>query len=141
MTFEQKILDVVLSMNTSPNFIGGDWWKVNIAAESVVMPAVIYINPVSGSMEFGTQALDNPNVLIAFMNKVVLDADFSDTNSCVNSMKELMVEFVILANSSGYFYPIKEIRYEVTYDRLDSNLCGVILSASIKERAGIKIPC
>ena len=141
MTFEQKILDVVLSMNTSPNFIGGDWWKVNIAAESVVMPAVIYINPVSGSMEFKTQAVDNPNVLIAFMDKVILDANFSDTTTCINAMKALMVEFVILANSSGHFYTVKDIRYEVTYDRLDSNLCGVILSASIKERAGIKIPC
>ena len=141
MTFEQKIQAVVATMSTSPNFIGGDWWKVNILAESVVMPAVVYINPVSGSMEFKTQALDNPNVLIAFMDKVILDADFSDTNTCINAMKELMVEFVIMANKSGYFYPVKDIRYEVTYDRLDSNLCGVILSASVKEREGIKIPC
>jgi len=140
MTFEQKIQAVVATMTNPPTFMGGDWWKANQLVETATMPAVMYINPINGTMDIvANLSFDSPNVLIAFMDKVMLDANFADTAKCVSDMKLMMKEFIYRANASGYFHVIKSVRYEVTYDRLDANLCGVIMETILKEREGTKL--
>lgn len=139
MTFEEKIQAVINSMSIPPTFIGGDWFQANRAVESIQMPIAFYINPISGTLEFITQALDTPSCLIAFMDKCIIDPNFDNTTKCINDMKALAVEFVARLNKSEHFFPIKNVRYEVSYDRLDANLCGVIIQAEIKERAGVNL--
>lgn len=138
MTFKDKIQSVVDSMTGHPAFLGGDWFKINIQADSAQLPAVVWINPLSGNMDFvATNATDTPNCIIAFMDKVILDANTEDAEAVTDAMKLMMVEFVARLNESPYFHGIKNLYYEISYDRLDANVIGVIMEAKVKERSGV----
>lgn len=139
MTFEDKIESVVNSMTVPPSFIGGDWFKLNYLLDGTTLPAAMWINPVNGMFEIKTQVLDQPYCFIAFADKVVFDETHEDTTEVSGRMKALAIEFILRLNASGLFHPVYDPKYEIFYDRADTNVYALCLIADIKERQGATI--
>lgn len=140
MNFQEKIKSVVDQLTGTPAYIGGSWYKLNKAVENVVLPCVMWVNPIRGTMEArAMQILDSPSVMIAFMDKVLFVGDHEDDSKAVADMKALAAEFIIRCNKSGMFDQIKNARYSLYYDKLDVNVVGIALQMEMKEKAGVNI--
>ena len=135
-SFEHKIEAVVATLTIKPTFTGGSWYKANILLEKLTLPAVIYITPISGDLlRAGNIFLDAPNCLLAFVDKIDMDAPWEQSVECLDRMKKLAEEFIFRAEQS-YFKHIDNPHYSVLEDRTDVNLCGIVLEAKIEERQG-----
>jgi len=137
MRVDEKIKTIVEQMS-GITFEFNDWTRANVTLDFKRLPVCLYILPVSGQMNFKNGNIrDYPNALIAFLDAAELDFDGATNEPTVERMKDFARTFVRLLNKSGMFEPLPDvINYSVVYDKLDSNLTGVVLSLNLKELKG-----
>ncbi len=116
-----------------------DWYQANKLLDQVERPAVIYLLPPSGTLNFGRrQVLDRPETLIIFACASQFDFDGEENDGAIEEMKRLAARFILAYNASGMFEPVEgEISYQVLYNQGDRNVTGVMLTLRIKEKEGI----
>ena len=104
-----------------------DWTRANVNFDFKQLPVCLYILPVSGQINFKNgNVRDNPNALIAFLDKAEFDFEGVENEVTVERMKYYAVEFISRVNQSGLFKQLPEnIPYSVVYDKLDVNLTGI----------------
>ena len=114
------------------------WHTANVKIDSSMLPLMLNVLPVTGTMEVSTQIKDYPNCMFAFMDKIELDSDGNESNDVVERCKAYAKEFIMRVNASGLFEPINgEVPYSVFYDRLDVNVAGVTIEVRLKEIKGL----
>ena len=140
MSIQSKVKIIVDQLTGTPAYIGGSWYKLNQEVEKATLPVVMYISPVTGRFfGQGMQLLDSPRCMIAFMDKVTFVSNFDDENEVTDRMKLMCAEFIAKCNASGMFDQIKDVNYEMFYDKLDVNLIGIVLDVNLKEKQGVNI--
>jgi hypothetical protein len=137
MRTDLKIRQIVEQMQ-GISYEFNDWTRANVTLDFKALPVCLYILPVSGRLNFKNGFVrDNPNAMIAFLDKAELDFEGSENEVTVERMKQHAVEFISLANRSGQFKPLPEnVPYSVVYDKLDVNLTGIVLSVTLEELQG-----
>jgi hypothetical protein len=137
MTYQDKLREVAESLGVS--FVFQDWTTANIEIDKTPLPAVTYILPTSGSLNFKLGFIkDSQNGMLAFLDKVVLDGDGVDNDNVVDRMKRLAMQYIVKLNATGYFEMLSGVlAYKTIYSELNSNVSGIAFEVTLKEVKGI----
>lgn len=137
MTYQDKLKEVAESLGVS--FVFQDWTTANVEIDKTPLPAVIYVLPASGSLNFKSGFIrDNQNGILAFIDKVVLDADGVENDNIVDRMKRLAMEYIVKLNATRYFEALDGVLpYRTIYSELNANVSGISFEVSLKEVKGI----
>lgn len=139
MSIESKIKSVADTFQgEGVSYYFGDWARTNMALDTKILPAIVYVMPASGEIDLSAGNIrDKENALIAFLDKTEFDFEASDNNVIVENMKALAMRFFVTCNNSGLFEPIGgKLPYRVVYDMLDVNVTGITFEVPIKEVKG-----
>lgn len=122
-------------------YIYDRWNTVNLQLDKGEFPVIVNVLPVSGSLAIGARYRDNPNCMIAFLDKAELDFDGKENEDSVEHCKLMAQEFIARLNKSGHFRPVGgDIPYSVVYDKLDVAVTGVVIEVQLKENVGVCPP-
>lgn len=137
MTVQDKLKQVAESLGVS--FIFEDWTLANIEIDNQPLPAVVYVLPASGELDFKNGNIrDNQNGMLAFLDKVELDSNGQENDSVVDRMKSLAMNFIVKLNHAGYFEKLGGVmKYQVVYNKLNAVTSGIVFEVTLKEIAGI----
>lgn len=140
---EQKIKDIVDAMGV--HYVFESWHRANVEIDrrqrtkELKFPLCINILPVSGNLNWkkNGQITDAPNCLIAFGDKIALDFKSDQVQTIVEKLKGIGMQFIERVNKGGVFEPVAgQVRYSVSYDKLDANLVIVTFEIQLKELQG-----
>lgn len=139
MSVESKVKDICEKEFADMSYVFDDWYSADRAIEKVELPAILNILPVDGRFSFRNgRVKDAPNMLIAFLDEVKMDANGEDNEKVYSSMKERAVKFIDKLNESGYFEKIDgDVPYQVVCERLSCVVSGIVLSLTLKEVKGV----
>ena len=139
MTIEDKVREIASEQFSEFSYVFEDWYTADKVVEKMALPAIIFILPVSGVLQYGQHGRikDAENCAIAFVDKVDKEADGRDNETVYNAMKTTAEAFINAINASGFFKPIDgEVPYNVIYEQLSSIVTGVVLQLQLKELVG-----
>lgn len=123
------------------NYFFMNWSQVNVIADKVTQPSIVYVLPASGDLNINARRqriYDYPETMLAFLAPADFDFDGSENDDIIENMKRLAVSFITALNLSGMFEPIEgTLHYSVAYDMLDDNVTGIIIEPQLKETCGI----
>lgn len=139
MTIEDKVREIASEQFSEFSYVFEDWYTADKVVEKTALPAIIFILPVSGVLDYGKRGRvkDAENCAIAFVDKVDKEADGRDNETVYNAMKTTAEAFINAINASGFFKPIEgEVPYNVIYEQLSSIVTGVVLQLQLKELVG-----
>lgn len=137
MTVQDKLQQVAESLGVS--FVFEDWTMANVEIDNQPLPAVVYVLPASGELNFKNGNIrDNQNGMLAFLDKVALDSNGQDNDCVVDRMKSLAMTFIVKLNQTGYFEPLGGVmKYQVAYNKLNAVTSGIVFEVTLKEITGI----
>ncbi len=140
-TVEAKVRKVAESLGKDIRYLFYNWAQANVELDKVAGPAIIYVLPASGSLDFTwREVLDRPDSQLAFVAPTDFDFEGSKNDGIIEAMKRLCIRFIKALNDSGYFEEIDgEQRYQVLYDHLDHNVTGIVIELSLKEVEGVNL--
>ena len=139
MTIEDKVRSIASEQFSEFSYVFEDWYTADKVVEKTALPAIIFILPVSGVLQYGQHGRikDAENCAIAFVDKVDKEADGRDNETVYNAMKTAARSFINALNASGFFNPIEgDVAYNVIYEQLSSIVTGVVLQLQLKELVG-----
>lgn len=139
MTIEDKIRDIAGEQFSEFTYVFEDWYTADKVIDKVALPAIIFILPVSGVLQYGEHGRikDAENCIIAFVDKVDKEADGRDNEITYNAMKEAARRFINAINASGFFDYIQgDVAYNVIYEQMSSIVTGIALNLRLKELVG-----
>jgi hypothetical protein len=139
MTIEDKVREIASEQFSEFSYVFEDWYTADKVVDKTALPAIIFILPVSGILQYGQHGRikDAENCAIAFVDKVDKEADGRDNETVYNAMKTAARAFVNALNASGFFNPIEgDVAYNVIYEQLSSIVTGVVLQLQLKELVG-----
>ena len=139
MTIEDKVRGIASEQFSEFSYVFEDWYTADKVVEKTALPAIIFILPVSGILQYGQHGRikDAENCAIAFVDKVDKEADGRDNETVYNAMKTAARAFINALNASGFFNPIEgDVAYNVIYEQLSSIVTGVVLQLQLKELVG-----
>lgn len=140
MTFNEKIKELASNGGAIPyiygtpaevDFIGNQLHK------SVTYPVCIHITSVSGRLSGYPNAIDERNVLIGFADKMGFQ-EFKEgaIQDKVDALREEAFRFIQRLNDDGYFEPVEDVNYTVTFDDDSANFVMVLLDFTLREAYG-----
>lgn len=137
MTVQDKLKQVAESFGVS--FVFEDWTQANVEIDGTPLPAVVYVLPASGELNFKNGNIrDNQNGMLAFLDKVELNGNGLDNDCVVDRMKSLAMNFIVKLNQTGYFEPLGGVlKYQVAYNKLNAVTSGIVFEVTLKEITGI----
>ena len=139
MTIEDKVREIASEQFSEFSYVFEDWYTADKVVEKTALPAIIFILPVSGILQYGQHGRirDAENCAIAFVDKVDKEADGRDNETVYNAMKTTARALINALNASGFFNPIEgDVAYNVIYEQLSSIVTGVVLQLQLKELVG-----
>jgi len=139
MIIEDKVREIASEQFSEFSYVFEDWYTADKVVEKTALPAIIFILPVSGVLQYGQHGRikDAENCAIAFVDKVDKEADGRDNETVYNAMKTAARAFINALNASGFFNPIEgDVAYNVIYEQLSSIVTGVVLQLQLKELVG-----
>lgn len=139
MTIEDKVRSIASEQFSEFSYVFEDWYTADKVVEKTALPAIIFILPVSGILQYGQHGRirDAENCAIAFVDKVDKEADGRDNETVYNAMKTAARAFINALNANGFFNPIEgDVAYNVIYEQLSSIVTGVVLQLQLKELVG-----
>ncbi len=139
MTIEDKVREIASEQFSEFSYVFEDWYTADKVVEKTALPAIIFILPVSGVLQYGQHGRikDAENCAIAFVDKVDKEADGRDNETVYNATKTAARAFINALNASGFFNPIEgDVAYNVIYEQLSSIVTGVVLQLQLKELVG-----
>lgn len=136
MTVQEKIKSIIEGMGET--YIFDNWQTANIKLDKGVLPCVLNVLPVSGTLNVGVQQLrDKPNCMIAFMDKTDFDFDGEQNDEIIERCKNRAKEFILTINRGNIFKSIiGDVRYSTFYDKLDVNVTGIVIELQLEEVRG-----
>lgn len=137
MTVQDKLKQIAESLGVS--FVFEDWTMANVEIDNQPLPAVVYVLPASGELNFKNGNIrDHQNGMLAFLDKVALDSNGQDNECVVDRMKSLAMTFIVKLNQTGYFEPLGGVmKYQVAYNKLNAVTSGIVFEVTLKEITGI----
>lgn len=137
MTVQDKLKQVAESLGVS--FVFEDWTQANVEIDGRPLPAVVYVLPASGELNFKNGNIrDNQSGMLAFLDKVELNGNGLDNDCVVDRMKSLAMNYIVKLNQTGYFEPLGGVmKYQVAYNKLNAVTSGIIFEVTLKEITGI----
>ena len=138
MSIENKIREIAKEKFAEYSYVFEDWNGASEVMDRVPLPAIVSILPTGGTISFTHSGVkDSENVLLAFVDKVVRDANGEDNEEVYTRMKKTAITFVNEMNKSHYFEPIGEnIKYTTILEKASSYYTGIILELEVQERSG-----
>ena len=138
MSIENKIREIAKYKFAEYSYVFEDWNGASEVMDRVPLPAIVSILPTGGAISFTRSGVkDSENVLLAFVDKVVRDANGEDNEEVYTRMKKTAIAFVDEMNKSRYFEPIGEnIKYTTILEKASSYYTGIILELEVHERSG-----
>ena len=123
------------------NYFFMNWAQMNVEADKIKQPSIVYVLPASGNLDINTRRqriYDQPETMLAFLAPSDFDFEGSENDDIIEHMKRLAVAFLSALNMSGMFEAVEGIlSYRVVYDMLDDNVTGIIIEPQLKETDGI----
>ena len=137
MTVQDKLKQVAESLGVPVLF--EDWTQANVESDRILLPAVVYVLPASGELDFKNGNIrDNQNGMLAFLDKVELNGNGLDNDCVVDRMKSLAMRFIVKLNETGNFEPLGGVmKYQVAYNKLNAVTSGIVFEVVLKEITGI----
>jgi hypothetical protein len=139
MTIEDKIRGIASEQFSEFTYVFEDWYTADKVIDKVALPAIIFILPVSGVLQYGEHGRikDAENCIVAFVDKVDKEADGRDNEITYNAMKAAARRFINAINASGFFDYIQgDVAYNVIYEQMSSIVTGIALNLRLKELVG-----
>lgn len=136
MSIDEKVRAIAKKTEFADlSFVFENWYDADTTIERVALPAIIFVLPFSGSVEFKNgRTCDQENCAIAFVDKVPRNALGWDNSETYNRMKERGTAFLKAINASGLFEPLPDVvPYSVICERLSSIVTGVMFDVQLKE--------
>lgn len=151
ITVEQRVKAIIEGMGL--DYICESWVRSNTvldryrrradkrvkADDGHTLPVGIYIQPTSGTLNIAEHGVvtDAPSCLVAFADEMPFDHTGREAQDISERMKAYAEEFVRRVNADEWLKPISgNIAYSIGYDKLDTNLCVVTITATIEEAQG-----
>lgn len=139
MSIEDKIREIAENKFNGYSYIFEDWNGAAEVVDKVSLPAIICLLPPGGYLNFTRGRIkDSEDVAIAFVDKVVRDANGDDNEEVYTRMKQTAGQFIDAMNKSRYFEPIEgRIRYQTILESASAYFTGVFVELNVKESAGV----
>lgn len=138
MSIEDKIREIAETHFSDYSYVFEDWNGASVVVDKVPLPAIVCLLPVSGYMEYNRGLIkDCENLAIAFIDKVVRDANGYDNEGVYTRMKQTAARFIKAMNDSRYFEPFGgKIKYHTIYESASAYFTGVFVELDVKDLAG-----
>lgn len=139
MSIEDKIREIAEREFKGYSYVFEDWNGAAKVVDRVSLPAIICVLPSSGYFDIARgKVKDSEDMSIAFVDKVVRDANGDDNEEVYTRMKRTAGKFIDAMNKSRYFEPIEgKIRYQTILESASAYLTGVFVELNVKESTGI----
>lgn len=151
-TIEQRIAEIAREAGLT--YMCETWHRANVRFDKFrrrpdgtvstdageTLPALLYVQPVSGGLNFTATGFlkDSPQTLLAFAEQMPLDFTGEQAQDIAERLKGIAADFVGRMNRSGYFEQIEgRVPYQISFDRLDANLCIFTITPDVVEVPGI----
>lgn len=139
MNIDLKLKQIADEQFGGFSYVFENWYDAGTAIDQLPLPAIICVLPIDGNIrERNGRTYDAENIVIAFVDKIVRDADGSENSEVYNRMKFEGWRFLQACNKSGYFEPIgvEQVHYSVIYEQLSTIVTGVAFDLQLTERLG-----
>lgn len=139
MSIEDKIREIAEKEFKGYSYVFEDWNGAAEVVDRVSLPAIICVLPSSGYFDIARgKVKDSEDMSIAFVDKVVRDANGDDNEEVYTRMKRTAGKFIDAMNKSRYFEPIEgKIRYQTILESASAYLTGVFVELNVKESTGV----
>lgn len=139
MSIEDKIREIAEKEFKGYSYVFEDWNGAAEVVDRVSLPAIICVLPSSGYFDIARgKVKDSEDMSIAFVDKVVRDANGDDNEEVYTRMKRAAGKFIDAMNKSRYFEPIEgKIRYQTILESASAYLTGVFVELNVKESTGV----
>jgi hypothetical protein len=139
MSIEDKIREIAEREFKGYSYVFEDWNGAAEVVDRVSLPAIICVLPSSGYFDIARgKVKDSEDMSIAFVDKVVRDANGDDNEEVYTRMKRTAGKFIDAMNKSRYFEPIEgKIRYQTILESASAYLTGVFVELNVKESTGV----
>ncbi len=139
MSIEDKIREIAEREFKGYSYVFEDWNGAAKVVDRVSLPAIICVLPSSGYFDIARgKVKDSEDMSIAFVDKVVRDANGDDNEEVYTRMKRTAGKFIDAMNKSRYFEPIEgKIRYQTILESASAYLTGVFVELNVKESTGV----
>lgn len=138
MSIENKLREIAGKEFNEYSYIFEDWNGAAEVVDKVSLPAIICLLPIGGYLNFSRgKVKDSEDIAIAFVDKVVRDANGNDNEEVYTRMKHTAGRFIEAMNRSKYFEPIDgRVRYQTILESASAYFTGVFVELNVKESAG-----
>ena len=118
------------------SYVFDEWKSVDTALDRVALPAIVNILPLQGEIsKKNGRFRDMEYVQLAFLDKVMRDANGEDNAAVYNRMKRLGMRFLEALNATGDFEPFDEtLEYNVICEGLSPIVTGVLFIFQLTEK-------
>jgi len=139
MSIEDKIREIAEREFKEYSYVFEDLNGAAEVVDRVSLPVIICVLPSSGYFDIARGKIkDSENISIAFVDKVVRDANGDDNEEVYTRMKRTAGKFIDAMNKSRYFEPIEgKIRYQTVLESASVYLTGVFVELNVKESKGV----
>lgn len=139
MSIEDKIREIAEKEFKGYSYVFEDWNGAAEVVDRISLPAIICVLPSSGYFDIARgKVKDSEDMSIAFVDKVVRDANGDDNEEVYTRMKRTAGKFIDAMNKSRYFEPIEgKIRYQTILESASAYLTGVFVELNVKESTGV----
>ena len=139
MSIEDKIREIAEREFKGYSYVFEDWNGAAEVVDRVSLPAIICLLPSSGYFDIARgKVKDSEDMSIAFVDKVVRDANGDDNEEVYTRMKRTAGKFIDAMNKSRYFEPIEgKIRYQTILESASAYFTGVFVELNVKESTGV----
>lgn len=138
MSIESKIREIAKEKFPNFSYVFEDWNGVAEQIDRVSLPAIVCVLPVGGHLLFNRGTVkDREDCMLAFVDKVIRDANGEDNEKVYSAMKESAANFIAAMNKSRYFEPIDgSVKYTTILESASAYFTGVCVELTLKELQG-----
>ena len=138
MSIESKIREIAKEKFPNFSYVFEDWNGVAEQIDRVSLPAIVCVLPVGGHLLFNRGTVkDREDCMLAFVDKVIRDANGEDNEKVYSAMKESAANFIVAMNKSRYFEPIDgSVKYTTILESASAYFTGVCVELTLKELQG-----
>lgn len=138
MSIESKIREIAKEKFPNFSYVFEDWNGAAEQIDRVSLPAIVCVLPVGGHLLFNRGTVkDREDCMLAFVDKVIRDANGEDNEKVYSAMKESAANFIAAMNKSRYFEPIDgSVKYTTILESASAYFTGVCVELTLKELQG-----
>ncbi|MCD8265623.1 MAG: hypothetical protein LUC33_00570 [Prevotellaceae bacterium] len=115
---------------------------VDEGAEHASLPCLLNVQNISGAFEYDSAGMrhERADLQLAFLDAMPLDFTGDTAQRIIDDLKRLAAVYLDCLRIGGKLEPLSDtMEYSATFDRLDANLCVLLVRLTVRTAVGVCI--